>query len=106
VIAPIVLAMAHEWKRATLGDAVRDGDPITVWCNYRDCGYRLTHGEQYRATLSVDDLAQLAERYGADTSFVDIRAKLCCRHCGSGDVSTIVDNPYETPTERWKRVGR
>src|SRR4029077_17684308 len=49
------------WRRATLGDAARDGDPITVWCNNRACSYWLEHGRQYRATLTPGDLAAYAD---------------------------------------------
>jgi hypothetical protein len=78
----------------------RAGDPITVWCNNYGCSYRLNQGAQYRAVLTVPDLLALAERYGDDVPFADFRARLRCRHCGSGDVSTIVDSPYVKPGER------
>lgn len=95
--------MAQGWTRATLGDAARAGDPIVIWCNNYACAYRLQHGAQYRAQLTPADLAAFAERYGANTTFVDFRARLRCRHCASGDVSTIVDSHHETPKERWLR---
>jgi hypothetical protein len=91
-----------DWVRATLGSAVRDRDPITVWCNYRACGYWLETGHQYRTVLTVADLSAYAERYGPATTFIDFRTRLRCRHCGSGDVSTIVDWHYKTPGERWR----
>jgi hypothetical protein len=91
------------WEKATLGSAVAAGDPITVWCNNRVCGYQREHGSPYRTVLTVSDLAHYAEKYGADTFFVDFRARLRCRHCGSGDVSTIGDSHHETPAERWAR---
>lgn len=95
--------MAQGWTRATLGDVARAGDPIVIWCNNYACAYRLQRGAQYRAHLTPADLAAFAERYGANTTFVDFRARLRCRHCGSGDVSTIVDSHHETPRERWLR---
>src|SRR5215467_2020928 len=92
--------MTAEWRRATLGDAIAQGDPVSVWCNNRACGYWLEHGQQYRVTLTLPDLDAYAERCGAGTLFVDFRKRLRCRHCGSGDVSTIVDSPYITPAQR------
>src|SRR5580700_5875555 len=97
---------AATWVPATLGYAARTGDPITVWCNNHACGYRLEHGNPYRAVLTAADLAAYAETYGAATTFGDFRARLRCRHCGSGDVSTIVDHHHETPAERWAREER
>lgn len=96
----------RSWPRATLGDVVRQGDPITVWCNNRPCPYWLAHDAQYRATLTVADLEAYAERYGERTLFIDLRARLRCRHCGSGDVSTIGERRYITPAERWERDGK
>lgn len=95
--------MPQPYPLATLGYAVQAGHPITVWCNYRGCSYRQEHGQQYRNTLTVADLAAVAERYGADLPFIEFRKRLRCRHCGSGDVSTVVEQPYVTPAERWAR---
>jgi hypothetical protein len=83
------------WRRLTLGEAAELGNPIVVWCNDKACGYWLEHGRQYRAVLTAADLAAYAERYGEAVTFEDFRARLRCRYCGSGDVSTIVD------TLRW-----
>jgi hypothetical protein len=97
------------WIRATLGSAAAAGDQITVWCNNRACGYWRKHGAQYRAVLTVADLARYAEKYGEAVIFIEFRARLRCRHCGSGDVSTIVNSHHATPGERWERehpVGR
>jgi len=88
---------------ATLGDAVAAGDAVTVWCNNRACGYWLQRGKQYRAVLTAADLVLYAEKYGAETPFIAFRARLRCRHCGSGDISTIVDTHHETPADRWER---
>ena len=88
------------WTRATLGTAANAGDPIIVYCNNRACGYLIEHGEPYRAVLTPADLATLAEKYGDDVTFIDFRARLRCQHCGSGDVSTVVDSPYIPPSER------
>ena len=88
---------------ATLGSAVGAGDPIAVWCNNPACGYWREHGAQYRAVLTAADLAFYAEKYGEAITFVEFRSRLRCRHCGSGDVSTIVDTRRETPGERWER---
>jgi hypothetical protein len=95
-----------DWVRATLGGAVAAGDPITVWCNNRGCGYWREHGQQYSALLSLADLVAYAERYGEAITFQDFRARLRCRHCGSSDISTIVERHHETPKERWEREER
>lgn len=87
-----------------LGDIAAGGNPITVWCNNPVCDYWLEHGRQYRAVLSSADLATCAERDDGATTFVDFRARLRCRYCGSGDdVSTIVDARHAVPQERWER---
>jgi hypothetical protein len=96
----------RNWTRATLGDAVRVGDPIMVWCNSRACGYWQEHGNPYRAVLTAIDLADYAERYGVGTTSIEFRARLRCSHCGSGDVSTMVDSRAETPGERREREAR
>jgi hypothetical protein len=88
------------WRRLTLGEAAESGEPIVVWCNNKACGYWLEHGRQYRATLTAADLAAYAERWGEAVTFEDFRSRLRCRHCGSRDVSTIVEVPYVPPAER------
>jgi hypothetical protein len=93
------------WTRQTLGGAVAAGHAIFVWCNSYTCTCRLEHKELYRSVLTVADLAAYAEKYGADVAFESFRKRLRCRHCGSGDVSTIVDAPYVTPAERARRKG-
>jgi hypothetical protein len=95
----------HGWKRATLGSAAATGNTITVWCNSPSCGYRLAEGKSYRAVLTPADLAAYAEKYGPGVTFTDFRSRLRCRHCGSGDVSTIVDSRYQAPEERWEQDG-
>jgi hypothetical protein len=94
------------YTRATLGSAARRGDPIAVWCNNPECRYRREHGRQYRVLLTPADLAAYAERYGDAVTFEAFRARLRCRHCGSGDVSTIVTADHQTPAERWEREAR
>jgi hypothetical protein len=89
-----------DWPGATLGDTVRAGHSITVYCNSYSCQYRLEQGDQYRHTLSPADLVAYAERYGAGMTVIDFRKKLRCHHCGSGDVSTIVERPYVPAAER------
>jgi hypothetical protein len=91
------------WVKATLGSAAAAGDPITLWCNNLACGYALEHGKQYRAVITAADLANYAEKYGAAVTFVEFRKRVRCRHCGSSDVSTIVNFHHETPAERWDR---
>jgi hypothetical protein len=88
------------WTRQTLGGSVAAGHPIVIWCNSATCDYRLEHGRPYRAVLTTADLAAYAEKYGDAVTFVEFRQRLRCRHCGSGDISTIVDAPYVTPAER------
>ena len=82
-------------KLATLGSAASAGDPITVWCNNRACGYWRQHGHSTAPFFTAADLALYAEKYGAAITFIDFRTRLRCRHCGSGDVSTIVDTHAE-----------
>jgi hypothetical protein len=93
----------EEWTRAPLGSAAAAGHPITVWCNNSACSYRLEQGKPYRSVLTIADLALYAEKYGEAVTILDFRARLRCRHCGSGDVSTIVDTHRETLAERWER---
>jgi hypothetical protein len=88
------------WRRLTVGEAAERGDPIAVWCNNRACGYWLEHGRQYRAVLTAADLAAYVEQIGEAVTFEDFRGRLRCRHCGSGDISTIVETPYIPPAER------
>ena len=91
------------WTRATLGDAARDGDPISVYCTYRGCSYWLEHGREYRAILTPSDFVAYAEKYGPEMTFIDFCARLRCRHCGSSEITTIVDRAYLLPPERWER---
>jgi hypothetical protein len=88
------------WRRMTLGEAAELCDPIVVWCNNKACGYGSSNGRQYRVTLTAAELAAYVERWGAAVTVEDFRARLRCRHCGSGDVSTIVDTPHVPPAER------
>jgi hypothetical protein len=94
------------WTRATLGSAATEGDPITVWCNNPVCACWRQHGEQYRAVLTTADLAAYAEKYGKAVTFIEFRKRFRCRHCGSADISTIVDTSRTTPRDRWERVAR
>jgi hypothetical protein len=91
------------WMRQTLGGAAAVGNPIGVWCASATCIYRLEHGRPYRVVLTAADLANYAEKYGNAGTFEDFRKRLRCRHCGSGNISTIVDAHHETPEERWER---
>src|SRR5271155_1125517 len=90
-------------RQSSAGDPAAAGHPIIVWCNSATCTYRKEHGKPCRAVLTVADLEHHAERYGPDVTFVEFRKRLRCRHCGSGDISTIVDAPYVTPGEREAR---
>jgi hypothetical protein len=92
------------WTRQTLGGSVAAGHPVILTCSNARCSYQAEHGEPYRSVLTVADQAAYAERYGPSVTFEDFRKRLRCRHCGSGDISTIVDAPYVTPAERWERT--
>lgn len=101
----MLAGMPSTWTKATLGSLAQRGEPVTIWCENYGCRYRLTQGSQYRAVLSPADLVALAERYGAETTFIDYRARLQCRHCGSREISTKVDHHYVTPAERREKGG-
>jgi hypothetical protein len=66
----------------TLGNAAAAGVRLVVWC--RDCGRQVE-----------PDPAEMAERYGAETTIPDWGARLVCTGCGSRRVEFVV-----TGTER------
>jgi hypothetical protein len=61
----------------TLGNAARAGVRLIVWC--RACGHRVE-----------PDAADMAERYGADTSVPEWRERLVCSRRGSRNVDMVV----------------
>ena len=66
----------------TLGKAAAPRVPLIVWC--KACGRRVE-----------PDAAEMAERYGAETTVPEWRERLVCSQCGSRDVNIVV-----TGTER------
>jgi hypothetical protein len=61
----------------TLGAAAAAGVRLIVWC--KAC--------QYQAEPNP---AEMAERYGAETTVLDWREKLVCSQCGSRRVDMVV----------------
>ena len=66
----------------TLGNAATARVRLIVWC--RDCDHR-----------AEPDPAEQAQRYCAETSVLDWRARLLCSQCGSRKIDMVV-----TGTER------
>ena len=66
----------------TLGSAAAARVRLIVWC--KDCGHRVE-----------PDAAEMAERYGADTTVPDWREWLMCSRCCSRSADMVV-----TGTER------
>ena len=66
----------------TLGVAAADQVRLIVWC--KECVRQVE-----------PDPAEMAVRYGADTSVLDWRERLVCLECGCRDVDFVV-----TGTER------
>jgi hypothetical protein len=66
----------------TLGNAAAARVRLIVWC--KGCGHR-----------AEPDPTEIAQRYGAETVVLDLRARLVCSQCGSRDVDMVV-----TGTER------
>jgi hypothetical protein len=60
----------------TLGAAAAAGVRLIVWC--KDCG----HVEP--------DPAEMATRYGAETTVLDWRGRLRCSQCGAREVDFVV----------------
>jgi hypothetical protein len=61
----------------TLGNAAAARVRLTVWC--KSCRRRVE-----------PDAAEMAERYGAETTVLDWRDRLICSQCGSRNVDMIV----------------
>jgi len=61
----------------TLGNAAAAGVRLIVWC--WDCRHQ-----------AEPDPAELARRYGADTTVLEWRERLVCSQCGSRKVDMVV----------------
>jgi hypothetical protein len=61
----------------TLGGAAAAGVRLIVWC--RGCRHRVE-----------PDPAELAGRYGAETTVLEWKARLVCSGCGSRKVDMVV----------------
>jgi hypothetical protein len=61
----------------TLGGAAAAGVRLIVWC--RDCRHQVE-----------PDPAEMAERYGAETTVLDWKARLVCTGCGRRKVDMVV----------------
>jgi hypothetical protein len=61
----------------TLGNAAAARVRLIVWC--KACGHRVE-----------PDAAEMAERYGADTTVPKWRERLVCSACGSRNVDMVV----------------
>jgi hypothetical protein len=61
----------------TLGDAAKAGVRLIVWC--RDCQYQ-----------AEPDPAEMAERYGTETTVIDWRGRLVCSKCRSRQIDMVV----------------
>jgi hypothetical protein len=66
----------------TLGNAAAAKVRLIVWC--LDCRHQVE-----------PDPAEMAERYGAETTVIDWHARLTCSSCGSRHIDFVV-----TGTER------
>jgi len=66
----------------TLGNAAAARVRLIMWC--KACGHRVE-----------PDAAEMAERYGAETTVPEWRERLVCSGCGSRNVDMVV-----TGTER------
>jgi hypothetical protein len=61
----------------TLGGAAAAGVRLIVWC--RGCQHRVE-----------PDPAEMAARYGAETSVLEWRDRLVCSRCGGREVDMVV----------------
>ena len=62
---------------ATLGSTAAAGARIVVWC--RACGHRVE-----------PDPAEMAARYGANTSVLDWHKRLVCSQCGGREIDFVL----------------
>ena len=68
---------AYTGPPMTLGNAAAARVRLIVWC--LDCRHQVE-----------PDPAEMAERYGAETTVPDWHARLVCGQCGSGRVDMVV----------------
>ena len=61
----------------TLGNAAAARVRLIVWC--KACGHR-----------AEPDPAEIAQRYGAETTVPECRERLVCSRCGSRNVDMVV----------------
>jgi Zn finger protein HypA/HybF involved in hydrogenase expression len=61
----------------TLGSAAGAGVRLVIWC--RDCNHQVE-----------PDPAEMAARYGAETTVIDWRERLICSGCGSRQIDMVV----------------
>jgi Zn finger protein HypA/HybF involved in hydrogenase expression len=61
----------------TLGNAAAARVRLIVWC--KDCRHQIE-----------PDPAELAQRYGAETTVPDWRERLICSQCGSRQIDMVV----------------
>jgi len=69
---------------ATLGSTAAAHLMLMVWC--KNCRHR-----------AEPDPAEMAERYGAETTVPDWGKRLVCSQCGSRNVSFIVSGTKRDP---------
>jgi hypothetical protein len=68
---------AYHGPPMTLGNAAAAKVRLIVWC--LDCQHQ-----------TEPDAAEMAERYGAETSVPDWRTRLICGECGSRRIDMVV----------------
>jgi hypothetical protein len=61
----------------TLGNAAAARVRLIVWC--KDCRHQIE-----------PDPAEMAQRYGAETTVPDWRERLICSQCGSREIDMVV----------------
>jgi hypothetical protein len=59
----------------TLGNAAKAQVRLIIWC--KACGHRIE-----------PDVAEMVERYGADTPVIHWRGRLVCSRCAAAPTST------------------
>jgi Zn finger protein HypA/HybF involved in hydrogenase expression len=69
--------MKYSEKTMTLGNAAAARVRLVVWC--LDCRRQVEPNP-----------AEMADRYGAETTVPDWHARLACSECGSGRVDMVV----------------
>jgi hypothetical protein len=80
----------------TLGNAAAAHVRLVVWC--RDCRHQVEPATASRRAAeggTSADLAEMARRYGPETTVPDWHKRLVCSRCGSHDTDMVV-----TGTER------